>query len=240
MRLVEHPLTGFFALSILATASCMTPWQTRSVGTQLSEIRQQIDGLENAQETHGDAIRLVATRFQESRPPPSSSSGAVRKMTQSPGNEEAADPEIASSSTVESEAVESEEEAEKTVQREGSAVLYRRGYTLYHQGDYAGAERTLQSFLAAYPAGPEADNAQYWIGECYYSRGLYTDAIEQFTVVTLEFPDGNKAAHALYKIALSNEKLGDREAMNRAFETLIRDYPDSDVSALGRRRISGP
>ena len=59
-------------------------------------------------------------------------------------------------------------------------ALYDRGYTLYHQKYYVDAEASFQRFLQAEPNSELADNAQYWIGECRYSRRDMRGALAAF------------------------------------------------------------
>jgi tol-pal system protein YbgF len=118
-------------------------------------------------------------------------------------------------------------------------TLYSRGYVLYHQGEYARAEEALGSFLLAQPDSPHADNARYWIGECRYARGLYHESIEAFREVIDRHPGGGKASHALYKIALSFERLGETGGMQRTLQDLLERFPESDVAPLARSRLGG-
>ncbi|MFQ5878172.1 MAG: tol-pal system protein YbgF [Acidobacteriota bacterium] len=197
---------GAAVMAMLANAACLTPVQTRSVGTQIRDIRRQVEGLRDRQGRNRRTVRSAAERLTGPSPAP-----------------RGVDPTVAPPPPA-----------------AGTPVgLYRRGYALYHRGEYAAAETALRSFLAADPDGPQADNAQYWIGECYYARGLYEEAVAEFRKVTERYPSGNKAAHARYKIALCYGKLGREQPMRRALQAVIALHPDSDVAALARRRLAG-
>ncbi len=52
-----------------------------------------------------------------------------------------------------------------------------------------------------FPQSDLADNAQYWIGECFYSQKKFQEAKEGFAAVAEHFPFGNKVPDALYKEA---------------------------------------
>ena len=71
-------------------------------------------------------------------------------------------------------------------------ALYDRGYTLYHQGHYVDAEASFQRFLQANPGSELADNAQYWIGECRYSRNDIRGALAAFRETVERFPRGTR------------------------------------------------
>ena len=57
---------------------------------------------------------------------------------------------------------------------------YESAYNRMLQGDYQGSERLFRDFLANHPDHHLAGNAQYWLGESLFARGLYRDASEAF------------------------------------------------------------
>lgn len=88
----------------------------------------------------------------------------------------------------------------------------------------------LAAFLMKWPDHPYADNAMYWRGECYFARGEYVRAAEQFEGVLARFPAGNKAPDALLKLGITNMKLGNSTRAKDSFDQLARQYPQSDAS----------
>lgn len=75
------------------------------------------------------------------------------------------------------------------------------------------------------------DNAQYWIGECWYEEGKYERALTAFEKVSALYPKGNKVLHARIKIAYCHYRLGQygkaKECLIRLQHKVIRDS-DSD------------
>ena len=53
-----------------------------------------------------------------------------------------------------------------------------------------------------------ADNAQYWIGEAYYSKGDYNRSIIELNEVLLKYPQGDQVPGALLALATSFSELG--------------------------------
>jgi tol-pal system protein YbgF len=88
----------------------------------------------------------------------------------------------------------------------------------------------LAAFLVKWPDNPYAENAMYWRGECYFARGDYQHASEQFDGALKRFPSGNKTADALLKLGMSNEKLGKAMKAKECFDRLARQYPESDAA----------
>ena len=72
-----------------------------------------------------------------------------------------------------------------------------------------------------------ADNAQYWIGECYYSLKNYQRAIIEFEKV-FSFPDSNKNDDAQFKLGLCYVAIGNREKAREEFQRLIDYFPNSE------------
>lgn len=253
---------GIVLAAAVAMASCMTPGQSRSMRSQLGEIRQQVDTLHDQQSRNGSAIRAVAARADEPRKVPVAEwsrpdrvASGTRFVPESSATEEILLPEgkihtpgvsvlqenssVSAQALAEGLAITKESTVSRGIPPPRPGALYRRGYVLYHQGAFARAEEALGSFLLADPDSPHADNARYWIGECRYARGLYHEAIEAFREVLDRHPGGGKASHALYKIALSFERLGETGGMERALYDLLERFPESDVAPLARSRLGG-
>jgi tol-pal system protein YbgF len=93
---------------------------------------------------------------------------------------------------------------------------------------YDRALESLAAFLVRYPDHPYAENATYWRGECFYARGDYLRAAEQFEAVLAR--GGNKAPDALLKLGASHERLGASDRAKESWDRLRRDYPRSDAA----------
>ena len=72
-----------------------------------------------------------------------------------------------------------------------------------------------------WPDHPYAENALFWRGECYFAKGDYLRASEQFEGVATRFPAGNKAPDALLQLGVCRQKLGDPTAAKEAFDRSI-------------------
>jgi tol-pal system protein YbgF len=115
-------------------------------------------------------------------------------------------------------------------------ALYDRGYTLFHQGRYVDAEASFQRFLQANPGNELADNAQYWIGECRYSRGDLRGALSAFRETVARYPDGNKVPDALLKAGQSLEGMGDVEGARVTYKEVIRRFAGSAAATVAEER----
>jgi tol-pal system protein YbgF len=114
---------------------------------------------------------------------------------------------------------------------------YRQAKTDFDKGSFDLALAGFQNYLAQYPDASQADNAQYWIGECYYSKKDFPKAIEAFSRVTKNHPKSDKAPGALLKIGLSylNEK---NSAKAKEFlSRVIKEHPGTNEAEIAKDRL---
>jgi tol-pal system protein YbgF len=106
---------------------------------------------------------------------------------------------------------------------------YESALALVRSKQYDKALDALSAFLVRYPDHPYVENATYWRGECFYAKGEYARAAEQFEGLIARFPYGNKAPDALLKLGLCQEKTGAHEQAQKTFAELQDRYPKSEA-----------
>ena len=106
---------------------------------------------------------------------------------------------------------------------------------LYRTGRFAQAEAAFQAFLEAYPNSRLTPNALYWMGETFYSRGMFSDAIFAFKDVQARFPRHAKTPDSLLKTALAYSRLGDRQNAELHLTVLKEDWPKSEAVARAKQ-----
>ena len=97
----------------------------------------------------------------------------------------------------------------------------------------------FREFLKDFPASPYADDAAYWMADCYFKQGDYRVAVLRFNDVVRVYPTGNKAADALYRQGESLLKLGPgfHDAARTVFKQVVKDYPDSDRAREAQQQL---
>jgi tol-pal system protein YbgF len=118
------------------------------------------------------------------------------------------------------------------------AQLYDSSYGDYIKGNYDLARQGFEEYVKTYPDTELSDNAQYWIGECYYVQRKFPDAIGAFEKVIELYPKGDKAPAASLKKAYSLLEGKNNEAGIRELRTLMQRYPNSDSAQLARERLT--
>lgn len=107
---------------------------------------------------------------------------------------------------------------------------YDAAMSLVNAKKYDAALDALAAFLVKWPDHPYADHAMYWRGECYFARGDYARAADQFEGVVARFPAGAKVPDALLKLGISQQKLGNTPKAKECFDRLARDFPQSEAA----------
>jgi len=116
--------------------------------------------------------------------------------------------------------------------------MYNNAYSDYLKGNYDLAIESFKLFLQQYPTTPLADNALYWIGECYYSQGKYTEAIESFNDLLLNYPNGDKVPAAYLKKGMSFIQQGKKDEALATFKLLVSKYPQQEEARLAQQKIN--
>jgi tol-pal system protein YbgF len=105
------------------------------------------------------------------------------------------------------------------------------------QGRYAMALRGFREFVQRFPAGELSDNAQYGVGECFFAQAMFDSAAAEYAQVGTSYPTGDRVPAALYKLALSQEKLKQTAEARKTLTDLVQRYPLSGEAQLARERL---
>ena len=117
-------------------------------------------------------------------------------------------------------------------------LLYDTAYLDMVKGDYDLAILGFREYINLYPKSELADNAQYWIGECYYAQGKREVAIEEFKKVVSNYPNENKVSSALFKIGKSYYEMRRISDAKKYFSDLVRGYSNAEEAALAREYLN--
>ena len=115
--------------------------------------------------------------------------------------------------------------------------IYNMAYEDYLKGNYSLAIDGFQIYLQQFPESPYADNALYWIGECYYSQSVYQTAMDYFQKLILEYPQGDKVPAAYLKRGISLMKVERNDEALAVFRLLISKHPLEEESKIAQQKI---
>lgn len=128
---------------------------------------------------------------------------------------------------------------------------YKTAYLDFTKGNYTLAVAAFRDFVRRYPDAAQAEGAQYWIGESYFSIGraaaaagqaeksreALEQAVQEFRKVFLNYPRGRQVSTALYKEALALVELKQVRVAQARLQYLVDYFPQSEEAPLARERL---
>ena len=114
---------------------------------------------------------------------------------------------------------------------------YAAAYELFKDGKFDKAREAFQNFLKQYTEAEYSDNAQFWIGECYYFEKKYENAILEYEKVAKNYPDGDKVPYALLKQGIAFLNLGDKASAKLILQRVIKDYPNTNQARTAKATL---
>ena len=113
--------------------------------------------------------------------------------------------------------------------------VYNDAFKKLQDGDYAGAEKGFRTFVQRNPQHALAGNAQYWLGETYYARRDYQNAMTAFAEGYKAYKTSPKGPDNLLKLGVTLANLGRKPDACAIFARFAQDYPRA--TDLQKRRI---
>ena len=114
-------------------------------------------------------------------------------------------------------------------------ALYHDAFKHLQDGDYAGAEQGFKAFVQRNPQHVLAGNAQYWLGETYYARRDYQNAMGAFAEGFKVYKTSPKGPDNLLKLGITLAALNRKSDACAVFARFSQDYPRA--TDLQKRRI---
>ena len=99
-------------------------------------------------------------------------------------------------------------------------------------GDYETAEFALKEFIEKNRDNDLAGNAQYWYGETFRIRQLYSDAATAYLDGYQNYPKSKKAPDNLLKLGITMVQLGEKDQGCKMISGLQKEYPKANKSVL--------
>tara|TARA_Y100000816_G_scaffold291782_1_gene284345 strand:+ start:227 stop:1183 length:957 start_codon:yes stop_codon:yes gene_type:complete len=99
-------------------------------------------------------------------------------------------------------------------------------------GDYETAEFALREFIDKNKDHDLAGSAQYWYGETFRIRQLYSDAASAYLDGYQNYPKSKKAPDNLLKLGITMVQLGEKDQGCKMISGLKKEYPKANKSVL--------
>jgi tol-pal system protein YbgF len=107
----------------------------------------------------------------------------------------------------------------------------------YLKGNFELAIEGFTIYKFQFPESPLADDALYWIGECYFSQEKYNEAVGHFNELILNYPNGDKIPAAYLKKGISLAEQEKKEEALSVFKLLITKFPLEEETKIAQQKI---
>ena len=115
--------------------------------------------------------------------------------------------------------------------------LYTVSKQAFDAGDFETARKGFKNLINKFSESTHADNAQFWIGESYYSEKWYEKAILEYQKVIEKYPKGNKLPASLLKQGFAFFNLGDKANARLILKELVKKYSKSNEAKIATKKL---
>ena len=124
------------------------------------------------------------------------------------------------------------EERESLLPNKPAKEQYEFAVSFMKVGDYETAEFALKEFIDNNKDHDLAGSAQYWYGETFRIRQLYSDAATAYLDGYQNYPKSKKAPDNLLKLGITMVQLGEKDQGCKMISGLKKEYPKASKSVL--------
>lgn len=117
------------------------------------------------------------------------------------------------------------------------SATYQQAFTLLKEARYEKAITAFQGYLTRYPAGTNADSAQYWLGEAYYVTRQFKEALQIFQTLVDKSPASPKRPDAMLKTGFVHYEMGKWDMARKSLTDVIQTFPNTPVAQLADNRL---
>lgn len=119
----------------------------------------------------------------------------------------------------------------------GPQEAYMKAFGLFSSNKYGEAIEAFSAFIQNHPSHEYTGNAQYWIGECYYTQRNYPQALEAFNKVISNYPKGNKVPDAMLKVGYTLISMNEPAKARAALQAVVDKYPKSPAAMKAKEKL---
>ena len=124
------------------------------------------------------------------------------------------------------------EKKESLLPNKSSEEQYEFAVSFMKIGDYETAEFALKEFIDKNKDHDLAGSAQYWYGETFRIRQLYSDAATAYLDGYQNYPKSIKGPDNLLKLGITMVELGEKDQGCKMISGIKKEYPKANKSVL--------
>ena len=122
-------------------------------------------------------------------------------------------------------------------QPETRVLRGRQAYADYARGNADRALQELEDFIRLHPGDDLADDAEFMVGEVYFSQQKYQEAVAAYDRLLKEHAAGDKAASAYLKKGLALLEMNRTADAVIQLQHVVTAFPKSDEARIARERL---
>ena len=115
--------------------------------------------------------------------------------------------------------------------------LYDTAMADFSAGQWALCIEGFNTYLRGFARTDYADDAQWYVGECYQQDGKFAEAIDAYNRVISNYPKGDRVPDAYYKRGIAFSQLGQVDRAVESLETLMKMFPEHDMARLAKQQV---
>src|SRR6185503_3744826 len=115
--------------------------------------------------------------------------------------------------------------------------LYNAALADFTAGQWVLCIEGFNQYLRSFSRTDLADDAQWYVGECYQQDGKFTEAIDAYNRVITGYPKGDRVPDAYYKRGMALSAMGQADRARESFETLMKLYPEHDMARMAKQQM---
>ena len=116
-------------------------------------------------------------------------------------------------------------------------ALYSNALRDYTGGKYDLARQQFLDYLKFFPENDLASNAQFYLGEIFFSQKQYAEAISEYDKVLDNYPKSFKLAAARLKKGMALLELGQKAGALRELREVVRRHPATEEERRARAKL---
>jgi len=115
--------------------------------------------------------------------------------------------------------------------------VWDAAYADYTSGQYDLAVLGFEAYIRNFPKSDSADDAQVLICAAFLADKKYQKAVDACDAAIRTYPAGNAIPDAYFRKGLALADMRDVNGARTAWETVVRNFPDSDAGRLAKQRL---
>jgi tol-pal system protein YbgF len=109
--------------------------------------------------------------------------------------------------------------------------FFNSAHALLLGGDFPASQEAFTSYLAKYPKGAKAADAQYYLGESLLYQDNFADASGAYAKLIKSYPNSPNAATGMVKLARAMRGMGKTSDSCKTLDVMAKQFPKASAVA---------